>query len=175
MTIKTHNQAGTVDLVLILVVLLAALGIGGYVLHEQAQTKQAQDAAANGVIVAKLPAAQQQSIMHTGAEASSMVQDIYSKYLVNSGGSQAKNLYGRYFTPMLSASIFTPAGTGSGSKILCSQNLPSEVTYEPAQISANTATVRVNTYFGTNTNYVVRVTVELSSLLISQVICPVGR
>jgi hypothetical protein len=42
-----------VDLVLILVVAVLAIGLGGYVRYQQIQTKKAQDGAANGVVVSK--------------------------------------------------------------------------------------------------------------------------
>lgn len=53
MKIKRFNQHGAIDLVLILVVAVLAIGLGGYVRYQQIQTQKAEKAASGGVIVSK--------------------------------------------------------------------------------------------------------------------------
>jgi hypothetical protein len=49
----TKNQRGSIDLILILVVFLAALALGGYVYYQQQQAKKAYDSAGSGPNVKK--------------------------------------------------------------------------------------------------------------------------
>jgi hypothetical protein len=46
------SQQGMIDIILIAVIAVAAIGLGGYVIYQQNQTKKAEQAAGNGVIVA---------------------------------------------------------------------------------------------------------------------------
>lgn len=65
------SQRGAIDLILIAVVAILAIGLGGYVRYQQVQTQKAEKAAGEGVIVTKHPVKSQTASNSSSATSSS--------------------------------------------------------------------------------------------------------
>lgn len=165
-----RNQSGMIDIILIVVVLVAAIGVGGYVYNQQQQTKKAENAASNGVIVAK---------RNDNSLITSRVQSFYDSYAGKDLGGKDPKLtleQLRIKGYITAAAITKLNAVVGGDAVLCTQGGSGEpIKIGTPTITGSTARVTVSqNYTGTGTNVPNYMYVQLTksgSWVISAISC----
>lgn len=168
---KTLNQSGMVDMVLILVVFLAALALGGYVYYQQKQAQKADTAASSGVIVAT---------HNDNALITSRVQSFYDSYAGKDlGGKDPKlTLDQLQAKGLITAAEVSKLGSiTAADPVLCTQGGSDQpIKVGAPTVSGTTAKVAVTqNYTGTGTPVPLTIQVQLTKTKdweISGITCP---
>ncbi len=124
--------------------------------------------------------------LHSVAEALAFVKSIYDPYAGIGLNSPPRNLLGgcfigerkcgldpaHYVTPQLQQTLEAFARTQNADPVDCGQNTPARVAYDPPVRTDGSVTITVHTFYLASGDNPIKVTVDLSSLTLSNLVCP---
>lgn len=123
---------------------------------------------------------------HTVAEAVAFVKSIYDPYLAASTDFEYTPLLGHcfvasdrtcpgnldsYLTPELKIELQHWARTENADPIVCAQNTPGRITYDPPANSDRAVTIVIHTFYSQSGDNPVKVTVDLDTLRLTHLVC----
>ncbi len=123
--------------------------------------------------------------LHSAAEALAFVKSIYDPYAGIGLDSPPRNLLGscfigerkcgldpaHYVTPQLQQTLEAFARTQNADPVDCGQNTPARVAYDPPVRTDGSVTIVVHTLYTGSGDNPIKVTVDLSSLKLSDLVC----
>lgn len=123
---------------------------------------------------------------HTVADAVALVKSIYGPYIAASNDFEHTPLLGHcfvasdslcpgsldsYLTAELKLQLQQYARTQNADPIVCAQNVPGRITYDPPATSDGAVTIVIHTFYSQSGDNPIRVTVDLNTLKVSHLVC----
>ena len=174
---KLNNKGFNIlEVLLVILVIATAGGIGAYVYHRNHKAKTVSSTRSSSS-TSKGGGSTPTPKTYTSAEALKLVQDTYTTALnyvnqsKNSGQGEIDAVKSNLSTSLYNKLTTNVAAGVDHDQILCAQAIPSNFTTVSGSVAGNSATVFVNESFG-SLNKQITATVDLISLKLTEITCP---